>query len=203
MLFDCTRRCRIARARDAVACCGGGAVAGEAGRATSPAGTRDTATSPLTRSCGRRPPRRTVSRRSSSGARLTLRRQHRGDALCRKGLSAPVEVPLGGQRLRDRPQAQSPLPLGLGEFLCPLDDLWARLGVALATVDLHAGRGREQPPIDELRGPLRRVEASCPALPNSILARRAEISLLSMGSGRARPIRHATARHAPSERLER
>ena len=45
--FACMRRCRIAPARDPVACCGGGAVAGEAGRATSPiAGTRDTASSP-------------------------------------------------------------------------------------------------------------------------------------------------------------
>jgi hypothetical protein len=38
-------RCRIAPARNPLACCGGGAVAAEAGRATSP-GTRDTAGSP-------------------------------------------------------------------------------------------------------------------------------------------------------------
>jgi hypothetical protein len=69
-----------------------------------------------------------------------LRRQHRGDALRREGFSALVEVPLSGQRLGDRPQAGTPLPLGLGEILRPLDDLWARFGVALATVDLDSGR---------------------------------------------------------------
>jgi hypothetical protein len=139
ILSPAGRRCRIATARDPLACCGGGPVAGGRpeplllGRATLPA-------APLMRSYGRWPPRRTASWRSSSGARLTLRRQHRGDALRRKGLSALVQVPLGGQRLRDRPQTGTPLPLGLGKILRPLDDLWARLGVALATVDLDAGR---------------------------------------------------------------
>ena len=110
--------------------------------ATSPvAGTRDTASSPsyaIMRVDGRRAVPRPGARRRALAFRCDASIE--ATLFAAKGLPRSLRCPSAASAFEIARKLSPRCPLGSGEILRPLDDLRARLGVALATVDLDAGR---------------------------------------------------------------